>query len=36
VELRITKLRVAIVALFVLAGVGLSSLLRPLVGNALV
>ncbi len=34
-ELRITKLRVAMAALFVLAGVGLASLLSPLVGTAL-
>ena len=34
-EVRITKLRVAIAALFVLAGVGLASLLSPLVGTAL-
>jgi hypothetical protein len=34
-EVRITKLRVAMAALFVLAGVGLASLLSPLVGSAL-
>jgi len=34
-ELRITPLRVATAALFVLAGVGLASLLSPLVGTAL-
>jgi hypothetical protein len=34
-DIRITKLRVALVALFVLAGVGLASLLSPLVGSAL-
>ena len=34
-EVRITKLRVAMAALFVLAGVGLASLLSPLVGTAL-
>ncbi len=34
-EVRITKLRVALAALFVLAGVGLASLLSPLVGTAL-
>ena len=34
-EVRITKLRVAIAALFVLAGVGLVSLLSPLVSTAL-
>jgi hypothetical protein len=33
-EVRITKLRVAMAALFVLAGVGLGSLLSPLVGSA--
>jgi hypothetical protein len=34
-EVRITRRRVAMAALFVLAGVGLGSLLSPLVGNAL-
>jgi hypothetical protein len=34
-EVRITPLRVAMAALFVLAGVGLASLLSPLVGTAL-
>ena len=34
-QLRITKSRAAIAALFVLAGVGLGSLLSPLVGTAL-
>jgi hypothetical protein len=34
-EVRITKVRVAMAALFVLAGVGLASLLSPLVGTAL-
>ena len=34
-EVRITKLRVAMAARFVLAGVGLASLLGPLVGSAL-
>jgi hypothetical protein len=34
-EVRITKTRVAMAALFVLAGVGLASLLSPLVGTAL-
>jgi hypothetical protein len=34
-EVRIARLRVAIAALFVLAGVGLASLLSPLVGTAL-
>jgi hypothetical protein len=34
-DVRITKTRVAMAALFVLAGVGLTSLLSPLVGNAL-
>jgi hypothetical protein len=34
-EVRITKLRVALAALFVLAGVGLASLLSPLVSTAL-
>ena len=34
-EIRNTKLRAAIAALFVLAGVGLGSLLSPLVGTAL-
>jgi hypothetical protein len=34
-EVRITKLRVAMAALFVLAGVGLASLLSPVVGTAL-
>jgi hypothetical protein len=34
-EVRITKQRVAMAALFVLAGVGLASLLSPLVGTAL-
>jgi hypothetical protein len=34
-EVRITKQRVALAALFVLAGVGLGSLLSPLVGTAL-
>ena len=34
-EVRITKVRVAMAALFVLAGVGLASLLSPLVGSAL-
>ena len=34
-EVRITKLRIAMAALFVLAGVGLGSLLSPLVGTAL-
>ena len=34
-EVRITKTRVALAALFVLAGVGLASLLSPLVGTAL-
>jgi hypothetical protein len=34
-EVRITPLRVATAALFVLAGVGLASLLSPLVGTAL-
>ena len=34
-EVRITKLRMAMAALFVLAGVGLGSLLSPLVGTAL-
>ena len=34
-QIRITKQRAAMVALFVLAGVGLGSLLSPLVGNAL-
>jgi hypothetical protein len=34
-EVRITKLRVGMAALFVLAGVGLGSLLSPLIGNAL-
>ena len=34
-EVRITKTRVAMAALFVLAGVGLGSLLSPLVGTAL-
>ena len=34
-EVRVTKLRVAMAALFVLAGVGLASLLSPLVGTAL-
>ena len=34
-EVRITKLGVAMAALFVLAGVGLGSLLSPLVGTAL-
>jgi hypothetical protein len=34
-EVRITKLRMAMAALFVLAGIGLGSLLSPLVGTAL-
>jgi hypothetical protein len=34
-EVRITKVRVAMAALFVLAGIGLASLLSPLVGTAL-
>jgi hypothetical protein len=34
-EVRITKVRVAMAALFVLAGVGLGNLLSPLVGSAL-
>jgi hypothetical protein len=34
-EVRITKVRVGMAALFVLAGVGLASLLSPLVGSAL-
>jgi hypothetical protein len=34
-EVRITNTRVALAALFVLAGVGLASLLSPLVGSAL-
>ena len=34
-EVRITKQRVAMAALFVLAGVGLASLLSPLIGTAL-
>jgi hypothetical protein len=34
-DVRITKLRVAMAALFVLAGVGLASLLSPFVGSAL-
>jgi hypothetical protein len=34
-EVRITRLRVAMAALFVLAGIGLASLLSPLVGTAL-
>jgi hypothetical protein len=34
-EVRITKQRVALAALFVVAGVGLGSLLSPLVGSAL-
>ncbi len=34
-EVRITKVRVAMAALFVLAGVGVASLLSPLVGSAL-
>ena len=34
-EVRITKTRAALAALFVLAGVGLASLLSPLVGTAL-
>jgi len=34
-EVRITKTRVAMAALFVLAGIGLGSLLSPLVGTAL-
>jgi hypothetical protein len=34
-EVRITRLRVAMAALFVMAGVGLGSLLSPLVGDAL-
>ena len=34
-QIRITKRRAAMAALFVLAGVGLGSLLSPLVGNAL-
>jgi hypothetical protein len=34
-HIRITKTRVAMAALFVLAGVGLASLLSPLVGSAL-
>jgi hypothetical protein len=34
-QIRITKSRAALAALFVLAGVGLSSLLSPLVGTAL-
>jgi hypothetical protein len=34
-QVRITKTRVAMAALFVLAGVGLASLLSPLVGTAL-
>ena len=33
-ELRITKVRVAMAALFVLVGVGVASLLSPLVGTA--
>jgi len=35
VRLKLTKYRVAVAALFVLAGVGLGNLLSPLVGNAL-
>src|SRR5215471_2515325 len=35
VRFKITKYRVAMAALFVLAGVGLGNLLSPLVGNAL-
>ena len=35
VRFKLTKYRVAMAALFVLAGVGLGSLLSPLVGNAL-
>ena len=34
-DIRITKSRAAMAALFVLAGVGLGSLLSPLVGSAL-
>jgi hypothetical protein len=34
-DIRITKLRAALAALFVLAGVGLGNLLSPLVGDAL-
>jgi len=34
-QIRITKTRVAVAALFVLAGVGLASLLSPLIGTAL-
>ena len=34
-EVRITKLRIAMAALFVLAGIGLGSLLSPLIGTAL-
>ena len=34
-QVRITKTRAALAALFVLAGVGLGSLLSPLVGSAL-
>jgi hypothetical protein len=34
-DIRITKVRAAIAALFVLAGIGLGSLLSPLVGTAL-
>jgi hypothetical protein len=34
-QIRITKSRAAMAALFVLAGVGLGSLLSPLVGSAL-
>ncbi len=35
VRFKLTKYRVAMAALFVLAGVGLGNLLSPLVGNAL-
>jgi hypothetical protein len=34
-DIRITKLRLALAGLFVLAGVGLGNLLSPLIGNAL-
>jgi len=34
-DIRITKIRAALAALFVLAGVGLASILSPLVGSAL-
>src|SRR3954469_9432983 len=34
-EVRITKTRVAMAALFVVAGIGLGNLLSPLVGSAL-